>query len=281
MIKLLKFSSGNWYFEVAPELGANIATLRYDGKDVFVPLKSVEQLEVNPYIQGCPLLFPANRTANGKFVFENTEYTLPVNEKTNGANLHGNLHRQFFEVLSKKEEFIELQYVNNAQVYPFPFVINVIYDVFEGAFRQRYVIKNIGKKNLPLTFSLHTSFVEPEHFFVPIDKCQEKDDFNIPTGRYIELNDIERKIAMGSQSKNISISGYYKSCGNRAVVGDFEYIVSDNFDHWILFNANGKKNLLCVEPQSGKVNGLNYSDGCRVIAPDKSIKFETIIKKSI
>ena len=50
---------------------------------------------------------------------------------------------------------------------------------------------------------------------------------------------------------------------------------------WILFNANGKKNLLCVEPQSGKVNGLNYSDGCRVIAPDKSIKFETIIKKSI
>ena len=62
--------------------------------------------------------------------------------------------------------------------------------------------------------------------------------------------------------------------------GDVQaYTVSDNFDHWILFNGKGEKNLLCVEPQCGAVNGLNMKNGHRILAPQKKISFSCKIEK--
>ena len=42
---------------------------------------------------------------------------------------------------------------------------------------------------------------------------------------------------------------------------------------------DGESGFLCVEPQSGKVNGLNMEDGHTVLAPCEKIKFETRITK--
>ena len=67
-----------WRAEISARHGANVTKLQYDGKDVFVPLESEEQLEKNPYIQGAPILLPANRTFKGKFEFEGKNYTLPI-----------------------------------------------------------------------------------------------------------------------------------------------------------------------------------------------------------
>jgi len=142
-----------------------------------------------------------------------------------------------------------------------------------------YEIENISGSNMPLTFSLHTTFVEPEDFCVPIDMCQEKDFHHIPTGRYIDLTDEEREYAAGSPSRGKVISGYYRACGNIARVGDYIYEVSEKFDHWILFNGRGESGLLCVEPQSGKVNGLNMNDGHTVLAPCEKIIFTTKISR--
>ena len=48
--------------------------------------------------------------------------------------------------------------------------------------------------------------------------------------RYIELNRQEEEYASGSKSKGLEISGYYKSCGNVAKIGEYKYIVSKNFE---------------------------------------------------
>ena len=132
---------------------------------------------------------------------------------------------------------------------------------------------------MPLTFCLHTTFIEPASFSVPIDLCQEKDDHHIPTGRYVELDERQRGYVSGSASAGIFITGYFRSCGSVARVGDYSYSVSDNFDHWILYNGAGSSGLLCVEPQCGKVNGLNYPDGHRILAPGERIRFSTVISR--
>ena len=132
---------------------------------------------------------------------------------------------------------------------------------------------------MPLTFCLHATFVEPESFSAPIDACQEKDAHHIPTGRYIPLNAEEKEIAESSPSCGRIISGYYRACGKVARVGDYIYSVSENFDHWIFFNGRGESGLLCVEPQAGKVNGLNMADGHIVLSPREKIRFETKISK--
>lgn len=265
---------GDWFAHVAPELGGNVARLQYKGEDVFVPILDEEQMQNDPYLHGAPILLPANRTRGAKFTFEGKEYHLPVNEARNGANLHGDVHRRNFTVEEYREDAITLAFENKGEGYPFPFVLTVEYAVRDAAFVQTYRIRNTGEGNLPLTFALHTSFIEPDSFTVPIDLCQEKDDLHLPTGRYVPLSKREARYAAGSGSKGIEISGYYRACGNVARVGKFAYTVSEDFDHWILFNGRGTLGTLCVEPQLGAVDGLN-TGACRVLSPGEELTLWT------
>ena len=281
MIKdVIKINYGDWRADICPPIGGNIIKLTYQGRDVLRPLENEEQLKINPYLQGAPILMPANRTFEGKFVFEGREYCLPLNEPQNNCNLHGSVLFEAFEVVSVVENCVVLRLVDKeCRSYPFPFALTVTYSLTDDGLSADYEVENIGEGNMPLTFCLHTTFVEPESFSVPIDACQEKDAHHIPTGRYIPLNAEEKEIAESSPSCGRIISGYYRACGKVARVGDYIYSVSENFDHWIFFNGRGESGLLCVEPQAGKVNGLNMSDGHIVLAPKEKIKYETRIFK--
>ena len=265
--------SGGWRAEVSPTLGGNIGSLSYNGRDIYVPLKSEKQLEINPYLQGAPILLPANRTAKGKFRFEDKEYILPVNEPSTGCHLHGFVHKQTFNVINCSNSQIKLVYENKGEIYPFPFILEVCYLIRDGKFRQEYRVTNTGKSEMPFTFALHTTFIEPNCFSVPIDLCQEKDGFHIPTGRYVPLNLQEQGYTSGSPSKGLIISGYYRACGHTAYLDNLSYTVSDNFDHWILFNGRGESGLLCIDPQCGKVNGLNIENGCKTLKPNEKNAF--------
>ncbi len=276
----ITISCGEWQAAVCPCLGGNIIKLTYGGADVLRPLESEEQLKINPYLQGAPILMPANRTFEGKFTFEGREYFLPLNEPQNNCNLHGSVLFEAFETVSVTENSAALRLVDkDCKSYPFPFSLTVTYSLSESGLSADYEVENIGEGNMPLAFCLHTTFVEPKSFSVPIDMCQEKDAHHIPTGRYIPLNAEEKEIAASSPSCGRAISGYYRACGNVARVGDYIYSVSDNFDHWIFYNGAGKGGFLCVEPQSGKVNGLNMADGHIVLAAGEKIRFETKISK--
>lgn len=276
MFDICKIRGGNWLAEIAPDIGANILRLQHSGKDVLVPLRSPERLKDNPYLQGAPILLPANRTANGEFIFENKKYFLPVNESGTNAHLHGLVHRQPFCVEKMIDNEITLFYENKSEIYPFAFRIEVVYRISNDSFWQEYSIKNMDMCNMPVTFALHTSFTEPDQFSVPIDCCQQKDEFHIPTGHYVPLNPKEQKFVNGSASKGIAISGYYKSCGNVSLIGDYNYTVSHHFDHWILFNSEG---VLCVEPQCGAVNGLNIADGHLLLKPNEMLNLWTKIER--
>lgn len=94
---------------------------------------SEEQLKINPYLQGAPILLPANRTKDGKFSFGGKEYSLPINEPYTGAHLHGLVHLQKFEVLSCKDSEITLRYINDGKIYPFPFELKICYGMKEAS----------------------------------------------------------------------------------------------------------------------------------------------------
>ena len=274
----IKSPDKKWTAEISAVHGGNVTRLEYCEKNVLIPLENEEQLTVNPYLQGSPILFPANRTYKGEFEFEGVLYHLPLNEPHNNAHLHGLVHLQRFDILSATDTRVTLRYFGTEEVYPFPFSMTVEYSLEENVFSQVYVIKNIGTKNMPFTFSLHTTFSEPESFSVPISMCQEKDGHHIPTGRYVELDEEELEYANASVSRGRVISGYYKASGHTARVGEYLYSVSDNFDHFILFNGRGEMGLLCVEPQCGAVNGLRNGD-CKVLSPNEEMTFTCKISR--
>lgn len=265
---------GKWEAGACARLGANLTYLKYDGKDILKPLLDEAELSENPYIQGAPILLPANRTYLGKFSFEGRDYELPINEARTNSHLHGIVHRQCFDVINVSESSITMKYENRGVCYPFDFDLTVTYSVDEEGLSQTYVIENVGELNMPYVFCLHSTFVEPDNFVLPITRRQE-DVRSIPTGRYVELTEQEKKYLTGSVSKDIYVVGYYEMAARTSEIDDILYTVSDNFDHWIMYNAMGKRGFLCLEPQAGKVNGLNIEGGCPVIAPGKSHTYTT------
>lgn len=254
-----------WHAEISACRGANVEKLTYKGKDVLVPLENENQWREHPLIQGSPLLFPANRTVGGRFIFQGREYRLQINDKKNNLNLHGLLYLQSFSVVSADKNSIKLQYDNKGEVYPLCFSLTAEYTLENNGLKQKFTIKNTGKTDMPYTFALHTTFVEPAYFRAPISLVQEKDSKHIPTGRYIALTGVEADCAAGTDPRGRAISGYYKASGNTAVIGEFKYVMSDLFDHCILFNGGGGSGFICAEPQVGAVNGLNIPGGHRVI----------------
>ena len=151
----------------------------------------------------------------------------------------------------------------------------VTYTADEKGISQKYVITNTDTKNMPYTFCLHSTFVEPESFVMPVSARQEHNEIDIPTGRFVELNAEEQLYSTGAPSKDKSVCGYYVLSGHTARIGDILYTVSDNFDHWITYNARGKAGFICIEPQAGLVNGLNIEGGARILAPGESAVYTT------
>ena len=267
---VVSISYGDWEAVACARLGGNVIALRHKGADVFVPLTDEAQLGVNPYLQGSPILFPANRTNFAKFTFEGNDYTLPLNEDWSQCHIHGFVHTRPFTLVEHKENEVTMKLVYDKIDEGFPFMCEVwvTYTLDERGFTQSYVIKNIDTRNLPVVFCMHSTFVEPDEFILPISLRQERVDGRA-TGKYVLLGPREKQYTTGSPSKGVNVDGYYLASGRETQIGDYLYSVSEQFDHWILYNGLGKSGFLCIEPEAGMVNGLNYRapEGHRVLEP--------------
>ena len=122
---------------------------------------------------------------------------------------------------------------------------------------------------MPYTLGFHATFAEPESFSAPVEKCCEMDTRALPTGKYLPLSDLQMQYKSGFRPDGSQIRGIFTACGGRVQLGRFTMEVSDQFDHWVLFNGSGKEGYLCIEPQCGAVNGLN-SEKHRILQPGET-----------
>ncbi len=251
--------------------------LLWGDEEILRPLNDAENWQSNA-LYGIPLLLPSNRTDGGKFTFEGVQYQLPINEEANGNHLHGFLRDAAFAVMEQGENFVSGIYENRGEIFPFPFRIRVDCALDKGGYRQVFSIENTGAGNMPLSFGLHTNFAEKDSFQVPLDRCCVTNERHIPTGEFARLNDRQQQYSQGMKTDGGSVNGFYTAAGHCARIGNMEYVVSENFDHWILFNRGGKQGFLSVEPQCGGVNVLNSKIGLRILAPGEKEVFRTCIR---
>lgn len=263
---------GKWSAVIAPECGSNVNSLIFDGVEILRSPEGLEQLRSRPCLYGMPLLLPANRLEDGCFSFAGRAYSLPVNEPAFGNHIHGFVKDAPFCITEKSENTMTTQLANTGAYFPFPFEIS-IYDSLSGeGFCRKLILKNTGSSPMPYTLGFHTAFIEPAWFSVPLkDRC-EMDARYLPTGTLLPLTAQQKKYCDGMHPNGSKISGIYRSAGNTVCVGEFSMQVSEQFDHWVLFNGDGNEGYLCIEPQCGAVNGLN-SGNCRVLDPGAQEEF--------
>lgn len=260
---------GKWRAVAVSSCGANLIKLEYDGKPVFRSPENTETLRERPCLYGLPLIFPANRTDGGKFSFGGVSYELPVNEPAWNNHIHGLLKDAPFTVLSEEPARLCTRLENNGAYYPFPFTLDITDSLSEKGFLRTLVLKNTGTAPMPYTLGFHATFAEPECFSVPIEMCCEMDARALPTGNCLPLSDRQLQYRNGFLPDGSQIRGIYTSRGRKVQLGQFHMEVSEQFDHWVLFNGSGAEGYLCIEPQSGAVNGLN-SEKHRLLQPGET-----------
>jgi len=270
---------GQWTAEILPGFGMNVISLRENGKPVLREPKDFETLENSPYLHGIPLLFPANRTEGGRFVFGGNTYTLPLNEPLRNNHIHGLMYNAPFTVTEKTASSVTAEYINTSERYPFPFIMTVKDSLSESGFERILTLRNTGGGSMPYTLAFHTAFVSPEKFSAPIERRFLVNEFFIPTGETRPLTPEETAYRSGASCEDRKISGFFTSCGNTVRLDGIVFTVSDNFDEWILFNAGGGQGFFCAEPQAGKVNGLNTENGHKLLMPGEEAEYRLFIGK--
>lgn len=265
----MELTYGKWRAVTEPSCGCNVIVLEYDKKPVLRSPENMEKLRERPCLYGIPLLLPANRTDGGGFSFGEKCYRLPVNEPACNNHIHGLLKDAPFEILSAEPATMTAKLVNGGAYYPFSFTLEITDRLCEKGFLRTLVLKNTGRKPMPYTLGFHITFTEPEFFCVPIDKNCEMDLRHLPTGKLLPLTQRQQCYRHGFVPDGDPINGIYTACGGRVQLGRFTMEVSDQFDHWVLFNGSGKEGYLCIEPQCGAVNGLN-SEKHRILQPGET-----------
>lgn len=278
MDKIISLQNGHWYAEVVPSCGNNLISLCYDQTEILRKPDSLEALFQRPSLYGLPLLLPANRIDRGRFEFMGKEYELPINEPVRQNHIHGLLKDAPFSIVQLGCDYLVTSFRNSGIYYPFPFEIKIFDSLTEDGLMRRLELSNIGTMPMPYTLAFHATFVEPHIFAVGIGDRYEVNERHIPTGKMLNKSDTESAYASGFDPHGVPVSGFYTANENTAVIGDFELMVSQLFDNWVLFNGGGNQGYLCIEPQCGAVNGLN-NGRCKVLEPGKQDIFVLTITK--
>lgn len=277
-MEAVKLQVGDWRASVVPAYGANVTRLQYRGEEVLRTPASPAHLKNAPCLYGTPLLMPPNRTKLGRFSFDGASYQLPINEPAHHHHIHGQLADAPFAIIEQSASHVVCAYQNEGERYPFRCRIQVVAALDEGGLRQQVELENTGEADMPAIIGFHTAFTEPVSFAVPIRERWEADSSHIPTGRLLALSERERAFASGCPPEG-SISGYYTAAGHEARVGSYLYRVSEHFTEWVLYNGGGDQGFLCVEPQSGPVDGLNRVGGYRRLRPGERLSLWTTITR--
>jgi aldose 1-epimerase len=267
---LVHLRHGDWEADIFPAFGANLIRLAHAGREILRTAPDLASLLGRTILYGTPVLVPANRTADGRFTFDGKEYQLPINEPRFFNNLHGSLYLTPFRVVQVDADSCACEYASSKfDAYTFNFSLTITVTLTDAGMKQEFVYKNLGEGPMPITMSLHTSFVRPADFSVPVAHSWETDARALPTGRMLPLTAQESQYPGGYTLCDEFVNGYYTSVGHKARVGDYHYEVSDNFDQWVLFGA-GPFDFLCVEPQIAQVNCLNHPGSFPVLPAGES-----------
>ena len=268
--------AGRWSAAVLPRFGMNTVCLTWDGRPVLRRPAEIEQLEQSPCVYGIPVLMPPNRPAGGRFSFDGQEYQLPVNEPALGNHIHGQVHSRAFTLTGAQPDSVSAFYENRGETFPFPYRLEVYFRLSEAGYAQTFAFTNTGNRDMPLCFGLHTVFFRPQWIAVPIGKRWATDEKLIPTGALEELTPQWEEYRTGLNPEGKTVRGFYTAGGHEAVIDDFRYRVSDNFDQWVLWNGDGSE-FCAIEPMCGAVNALNSGTGLLRLAPGQTVRFETLL----
>jgi aldose 1-epimerase len=162
MSQLLVLENDFWQVGILPQTGGSIAfgRVKHDGvwHDIMRPTHETDY--TNSSKCASFVMIPwCNRIRDGKFIFNDKVYQLPINFK-DGTAIHGIGRDVEWTVRKQDEKRIELSMDTRKvkRFFPMPFSAKMDFRLNNRKFVTTIEIKNVGKADMPAGFGLHPYF---------------------------------------------------------------------------------------------------------------------------
>jgi aldose 1-epimerase len=273
--------------EIDLSSGGAITKLLIDGETLIkYPLKENDKKKGYP----SAVLFPfPNRIKDGKYEFENIEYSLELNDIESHNAIHGLVAFETFELISHTETkaICKFTYKGYNVGYPFPFDISLTYSLKRKSLSFSVEIINTGETNMPYGFGWHPYFGFSDESItgmtlkVPNRKNLELNDRFLPTSEFkIEK---EEKISL----KNTMLDNVYQ-LENVQTVSEVilkwkkkELKVSQKTGkdklNYLVLSMPSSRDCIAIEPQTCSTDAFNNGDGLLILKKGKKTKFDITV----
>lgn len=288
--------NGIFQTEISPEIGGNVISLRHQKSGIYLLRKprGPEELKRFPEQFGIPVLFPPNRIADGRFLFDGRECRLPVNEIDTNNHLHGLVVGKPWNLLNADQNMAELQFTFSTcdpeyEGFPFSFTLRRKIELTPSGLRDSMTATNLSEWKMPLGLGYHTTFPAPLKMRVSTDDHQiEIGERYLPTGRLTEWQDFDprnwfnphgRNIGFHAGAKDLKLEDGSPFHGAELLYasGLLCYATDEKFSFWYAWNKRGEADFVSIEPVSWMANALNQenslSAGVRILASGEEIVF--------
>ena len=290
---IIKNNSTNEFISVIPDYGGRLKELWLNnGRENISILKKVDRIESkdrDDIFTNAKLSPFAGRIKEGKYIFNSTEYTLPINYPEEGNACHGYVYPKKFSVTEKHINSdsalcrLEYLYDNENEGYPFIYSIELTYELSasEGLTCTTRII-NQSENSVPLSDGWHHYFdlgikINDLQLKLDVSEIIELDSRNIPTGNKKAYNDFSVPARIG----NTEFDSCFKIKSNKGKVitklispdqeidldiwqetGNYKY------EYLVIYTPPGRKSI-AVEPITSNINSFNNKDGLIVLAPEE------------
>jgi len=261
------------------------------------------ELLSHPQYYGVPLIFPPNRTAHGQFRFQGRIYQLPVNDPAHDFNVHGFLLGQRPKSVIRENDRWIVQTVWEPGCpgfagYPHTIELTRTYRFESAAVWIETVITNRSKLDMPYGIGFHTAFAAPqnEDVFIRVPHngmfWQVDPDLRLPDGSLAAIAPKDAAVLNGEAEVSSTPVAMLLSAPLQGTsfeiirpMMNITFTADRKFGFFAVWNAEGKRGMICLEPMSWMTNAPNSPlpydrSGVRVLLPDESVSFSMSIKIS-
>jgi aldose 1-epimerase len=152
----LALADGDLALELLPELGAALATLRYQGRDVLRPTPAGA---TDPFETAAFALVPfANRIADGRFRVGDREVSIPRNAPDQAHPLHGHAWRKPWRVESAARESAVLSFEHPPDSWPWCYSVTQILTLRSDSLEVSLSLENRDSTPMPAGLGWHPYF---------------------------------------------------------------------------------------------------------------------------
>lgn len=176
-----EIQSGPMQASVVPEAGANVFSIRYEGKEFLKQPDSLAMLR--GFWFGVPVLYPTpGRVAEGTIRVDGRPVHLP--EDADLGCIHGFVHSAVWNVMDESTRHVTMELDIHPgsplfEFFPIHHSLRLRIDVADDSVCWKYTVRNLDEKTLPFGFGLHPW----------LRRDESRSDARIESDRKLELED--------------------------------------------------------------------------------------------